>query len=57
MARTGRHRPPSYLLYPYIGFLRLNGQRWIPVAPAHAVLETWAERLAATAADGRSAAR
>ena len=55
-AHTGRRRPPSYLLYPYIGFLRLNGQRWIPAAPAHPVLETWAAWLA-TAAPVRSAAR
>jgi hypothetical protein len=30
---TGRHRPPSFLLYPLLGWLRLNGQRWIPYGP------------------------
>jgi hypothetical protein len=40
--RSGRRRPPSFLLYPYIGYLRLNGERWIPYAPAQPPLTTWA---------------
>jgi hypothetical protein len=43
-ARTGRVRPPSFLLYPHIGYLRLNGERWIPAAPVQPSLRTWAER-------------
>ncbi len=43
-ARTGRHRPPSYLLYPYLGWLRLNGERWTPAPAAAPTLATWAER-------------
>jgi hypothetical protein len=42
--RTGRYRLPSYLLYPYIGWLRLNGEVWTPSMPEHVVVETWAER-------------
>ena len=45
-ARTGRHRPPSFVLYPMLGFLRLNGERWIPAPPARASRPTtWATRL------------
>ena len=44
-ARIGRHRPPSYLLYPFLGYLRLNGERWIPYAPLKPVLMTWADRM------------
>jgi len=42
-ARTGRHRPPSFLLYPHLGWLRINGQRWIPSGPARPPRTTWAE--------------
>jgi hypothetical protein len=42
-ARTGRHRPPSYLLYPFLGWLRINGERWIPQGPTRPTLTTWAE--------------
>jgi hypothetical protein len=42
--RSGRRRPPSFLLYPYIGYLRLNGERWIPYAPSRPPLVTWSER-------------
>jgi len=45
--RSGRRRPPSFLLYPYIGYLRLNGERWIPYAPARPPLLTWAALQAA----------
>lgn len=39
----GRRRPPSYLLYPYIGYLRLNGERWVPSPPARPQAPTsWA---------------
>ncbi len=42
---SGRHRPPSYLLYPFLGWLRLNGERWIPWTPPGAPsLATFAER-------------
>ncbi len=30
--RVGRHRPPSFLLYPGLGIMRTNGERWIPAA-------------------------
>ncbi len=44
---SGRHRPPSYLLYPFIGWLRMNGERWIPWAPpGPPPVATWAERTA-----------
>jgi hypothetical protein len=33
-AQSGWRRPPSFILYPYIGYLKLNGQRWIPIVPA-----------------------
>ncbi|HEY2745797.1 MAG TPA: YdcF family protein [Polyangia bacterium] len=49
--RTGRRRPPSYFLYPLLGWLRINGERWIPaLPPGPPTVTTWAERL-------RSAAR
>jgi hypothetical protein len=44
-ARSGRRRPPSYLLYPFLGWLRLNGERWIPYAPPRPTLMTWGERI------------
>jgi len=44
--RSGRHRPPSYLLYPMLGWLRINGERWIPYAPAGPPrVTTWAEHV------------
>jgi hypothetical protein len=44
--RTGRHRPPSYLLYLQLGILRLNGERWLPPGtPLHTPSTTWAEHL------------
>lgn len=46
-AASGRHRPPSYLLYPFLGWLRLNGERWIPYAPERPPLTTWAEHARA----------
>jgi hypothetical protein len=42
---AGRRRPPSFLLYPYIGYLRLNGERWIPYSPPVSVIATWADKL------------
>ena len=43
--KIGRHRPPSYFLYPMLGWLRLNGERWIPYTPpGPPSLTTWAER-------------
>ncbi|HEX4461631.1 MAG TPA: YdcF family protein [Polyangia bacterium] len=42
-ALRGRRRPPSYLLYPYIGYLRINGERWVPSPPrSPAPTLTWA---------------
>lgn len=32
--RTGRARPPSALLYPFMGLLTLLGRPWVPRAPA-----------------------
>jgi uncharacterized SAM-binding protein YcdF (DUF218 family) len=43
-AQTGHHRPPSFLLYPYLGWLRLNGERWRPYDPGPPSLVTWADR-------------
>jgi hypothetical protein len=42
---AGFRRPPSLLLYPYIGYLRINGLRWIPFSPSSPVIATWAEKL------------
>ena len=43
---SGRHRPPSYFLYPMLGWLRINGERWIPYAPpGPPTVTTWAEHL------------
>lgn len=48
--RSGRRRPPSYLLYPFLGWLRLNGERWIPWTPPGApTVATFAERHAIAA--------
>jgi hypothetical protein len=45
--RTGRHRPPSYMLYLGLGVMRLNGERWIPPGvPDRPPRMTWAERAA-----------
>jgi hypothetical protein len=44
--KSGRRRPPSYFLYPLLGWLRLNGERWIPWGPSGPPLvTTWAEHL------------
>jgi hypothetical protein len=44
--RSGRHRPPSYLLYPLLGWMRLNGEYWVPWAPPGPPrLATWAEHI------------
>jgi hypothetical protein len=44
-ASTGRHRPPSYMLYLSLGLMRLNGERWVPPGtPARAPTITWASR-------------
>jgi hypothetical protein len=43
--RTGRHRPPSYLLYLQLGAMRTNGERWVPPGmPDRPPRTTWAER-------------
>jgi hypothetical protein len=42
---AGRRRLPSFLLYPFIGYLRLNGERWIPFSPPVSVIDTWADKL------------
>lgn len=31
--RTGRRRPPSFVLYPSLAIMATNGERWIPNAP------------------------
>jgi hypothetical protein len=47
-AASGRHRPPSYLLYPLLGWLRINGERWIPWTPPGApTVVTFAQRASA----------
>ena len=44
-ASTGRHRPPSYMLYLSLGLMRLNGERWVPPGtPPRAPTITWASR-------------
>jgi len=44
---SGRHRPPSFLLYPGLGLMRTNGERWIPAgAPLAPPRRTWAAALA-----------
>ena len=44
--RTGRHRPPSYLLYLELGLMRLNGERWVPPGmPDHPTRTRWSDRL------------
>jgi len=45
--RTGRHRPPSYLLYLQLGAMRTNGERWMPPGmPDRPPRTTWAETSA-----------
>jgi DUF218 domain len=40
---SGRHRPPSFLLYPGLGFMRTNGERWIPAGtPKTPPIVNWA---------------
>lgn len=52
-ARTGRRRPPSYLLYPFAWWERLQGGTWRPTPPRRKPLVlTWAERNAAPRSDG-----
>jgi len=44
-ARTGRpKRPPSFLVYPWLGYLRLNGERWTPYTPPIPPRVTWSMR-------------
>jgi hypothetical protein len=43
--QRGRRRPPSFLLYPYLGLLRLKGERWVPFSPPDSVIDTWADKL------------
>jgi hypothetical protein len=44
---SGRpRRPPSFLLYPWLGWLRLSGEVWTPHAPNQPPLLTWASRTA-----------
>jgi DUF218 domain len=45
--RLGRARPPSFALYPFLGYLRWIGRTWQPVAPKVPVVQTWADRSAA----------
>jgi hypothetical protein len=45
--RTGRHRPPSYMLYLQLGVMRLNGERWVPPGtPDSPQRTTWAQQSA-----------
>ncbi len=41
---TGRHRPPSWMLYPLLGLMRVSGERWVPIVHGEAASITWAER-------------
>ena len=42
---SGRHRPPSYLLYLELGIMRLNGERWRPPGtPSKPAILNWADR-------------
>jgi hypothetical protein len=45
---TGRHRSPSFVLYLGLGFMRTNGEHWVPPGlplPKTATI-TWADALA-----------
>jgi hypothetical protein len=44
---TGRHRPPSFVLYLGLGMMRTNGERWVPpgLTLHHAGAVTWADAL------------
>jgi len=44
---TGRHRPPSFVLYLGLGLMRTNGERWIPpgLRLHQASATTWADAL------------
>lgn len=45
---TGRHRTPSWILYPSLGWMSAAGERWIPPgAPIAPPLVTWAARSSA----------
>jgi hypothetical protein len=51
--RTGRRRPPSFLLYPFAYWLRAQGIDWRPTPTRRAPLVlTWAERSRTIAAGG-----
>ncbi len=43
---TGRRRPSSWLLYPTLALMRLQGEAWVPAMPNEPRLLTWAERSA-----------
>ena len=47
--RTGRHRPPSWMLYPVMGLMRARGEKWVPLVHGDAKAITWAERSRAIA--------
>ncbi len=41
---TGRKRPPSALLYPWMWTLRVSGTLWIPHGPAVPAIVRWSDR-------------
>jgi hypothetical protein len=43
---TGRHRPPSFLLYPGLALQRTNGERWTPAWSPPPPRLTWKARTA-----------
>ena len=45
VALTGRHRPPSFLLYLSFAFQRSNGEHWVPAYAPPIARVTWADRL------------
>src|SRR5439155_17260610 len=45
-ARIGFHRPPSFLLYPFLAFMRWMGEPWVPPAPVTRARVTWAQARA-----------
>lgn len=47
--QTGRRRPPSALLYPWLWVLRVSGKQWIPHGPAQPPIVRWSDRMLGSA--------
>jgi hypothetical protein len=46
---SGRRRPPSFLLYPFLDLLKVRGEPWVPYAPERPAIVTWAARIRSVA--------